>query len=77
MLNIYGQENPHDTVIISGTREDLLGLCHAISEAAYFDNNSIDLFDSAGEEYQINISCKSEEEMQLRKPPSHYYGIDD
>lgn len=77
MLNIYGQVNPHDTVSITGTRADLISLCNAISEAAYFDNSFIDLFDSAGEEYSINISCKSQEEMELRKSPSHYYGIDD
>jgi hypothetical protein len=74
MLNIYGQKNPHDTVIITGTREDLISLRNAISEAAYFDNEPIDFFDSDGEEYSIDINCIEYDSIIMKhiKAPSYY-----
>lgn len=72
MINIYGQKNPHDTVIITGTREDLIGFRNALDQAINFETNDFDVFDSDGEEYTVTFNCVDYDVVKLLKAPSSY-----
>lgn len=69
MINIYGQKHPHDNVNIIGTYEDLKAFIHALDQAIYFENNTLDIFDSEGEEYTIKFKCISEDEISKLSSP--------
>jgi hypothetical protein len=72
MLNIYGQKNPHDPVIITGTRVDLIGFRNALDQAIKFETNDFDVFDSDGEEYTVTFNCIDENVVKILKAPSYY-----
>lgn len=74
MLNIYGQKNSHDTVIITGTREDLIGFRNALDQAIEFETKDFDVFDSDGEEYTVTFNCIGSDSNMIKyiKAPSYY-----
>ena len=55
MINVYSARQPHETVSIVGTREDLEALKKAIESELNGDNGSISVFDSEGEGYTLQM----------------------
>ena len=57
MINIYSARQPHETVTISGNKADLEALKAAIEAELNKDNGCIDVFDSEGEAYTLQVFC--------------------
>lgn len=55
MINIYSASQPHETVTIAGTKDDLERLKLAIESELNKDNGCIDAFDSEGEAYTLQV----------------------
>lgn len=68
ILHIYGQVEPHDTVVIVGTRESLLKLAATITLAARDEScdgaQSPIFYDTSGEGYCISVTPTTETDMQ-------------
>lgn len=71
-LHIYPQEFEHCDATIIGTRNGLLALRDAITEALEKGNSEATLLQNDGEGYSLRLACASDQWMQAM-PTSYLY----
>ncbi len=71
-IHLYGQHSEHDEAFIVGTRGALITLRKVIDAALESNQETVDVFASDGEGYDLIVKCVSEEEMDLKPLPYRY-----